>query len=674
VSTDYPRLFEPLDLGFTSLANRVVMGSMHTGLEDRIRNVDRLAEYFAERARGGAGLIVTGGYAPNRTGWLLPFGASLQHRWQAREHRIVTSAVHNAGGKIAAQLLHAGRYAYHPGSVSASSVKSPITPFRPRKLTGRGVSATIDAFARSATLAREAGYDGVEIMGSEGYLLNQFLAPRTNHRDDEWGGSWAARMRLPVEIVRRIRAAVGDDFIISYRISLLDLVPDGQSWDEVLELAQAVQDAGATLLSTGIGWHEARVPTIVTSVPRAAFTELTGEVRKNVSIPVVASNRINMPDVAEGILQRDEADLVSLARPMLADPEWAGKAEQGRSDEINTCIACNQACLDHVFRNEQATCLVNPRAAKETYLPMAPAGEPQRFAVVGAGPAGLAAATTFARRGHEVVLYEAEPEIGGQFNFAKQVPGKEEFAETIRYYTRQLELLGVELHLNTRIEPGELTEDFEHVVIATGVSPRVPDIPGIDHPNVVSYVDVFRGAPVGERVAVIGAGGIGVDVCEFLSHESSPTLNADEWRAEWGVVDSADTRGGVDREQRTVAPSPRTLHLVQRKTSKVGAGLGKTTGWVHRSTLRSKDVNMITGAGYERIDDAGLHVRFDDGTTRVLEVDTIVVCAGQIPRRELAEPLREAEVITHLIGGADVAAELDAKRAIDQATRMAAVL
>jgi len=674
VSTDYPRLFEPLDLGFTTLRNRVVMGSMHTGLEDRIHNMERLAEYYAERARGGAGLIVTGGYAPNRTGWLLPFGASLQHHWQAREHKIATTAVHNAGGKIAAQLLHAGRYAYHPASATASSIKSPITPFRPRALTTRGVSRTVDAFARSATLAREGGYDGVEVMGSEGYLINQFLAQRTNRRTDEWGGSWAARMRLPVEIVRRIRAAVGDDFIISYRISLLDLVPDGQSWDEVLELAQAVQEAGATLLSTGIGWHEARVPTIVTSVPRAAFTEFTGEVRKNVSIPVVASNRINMPDIAEGVLQRDEADLVSLARPMLADPEWASKAEQGRSDEINTCIACNQACLDHVFRNEQATCLVNPRAAKETYLPISPVTEPGRFAIVGAGPAGLAAATTLAQRGHEVVLYEAAAEIGGQFNFAKQVPGKEEFAETIRYYTKQLELLGVELHLNTRIEPGELTEDFEHVVIATGVDPRVPDIPGIDHPNVLSYVDVFNGAHVGDSVAVIGAGGIGVDMCEFLSHDTSPTLDPEQWRAEWGVVDSTETRGGVDRDHRTPTPSPRKLHLVQRKTSKVGAGLGTTTGWVHRSTLKNKNVETISGATYDRIDDAGLHLSFSDGSTRVLDVDTVVVCAGQLPRRDLAEPLRDAEVITHLIGGADVAAELDAKRAIDQATRMAAVL
>ena len=674
MNSPYPTLLEPLDLGFTTLRNRVVMGSMHTGLEDRTGDIDRLAEYFAERARGGAGLIVTGGYAPNRTGWLLPFGSSLQHRWQARAHRRVTAAVHHAGGKIAAQLLHAGRYGYHPASVSASAIKSPITPFRPRSLSTRGVSRTVDAFARSAELAREAGYDGVEVMGSEGYLINQFLAPRTNSRTDEWGGSWANRMRLPVEIVRKIRAAVGEDFIVSYRMSLLDLVPDGQTWDEVLELARGVQDAGATLLNSGLGWHEARVPTIVTSVPRAAFTELTGEVRKNVTIPVVASNRINMPDVAEGILERGEADLVSLARPLLADPEWTVKAEQGRSDEINTCIACNQACLDHVFRNEQATCLVNPRAAKETYLPILPTETPKRFAVVGAGPAGLAAATTLAQRGHEVVLYEAESRIGGQFNFAKQVPGKEEFHETIRYYTRQLELLGVEVHLNTRIEPGELTEGFEDVVIATGVGPRVPEIPGIDHDKVLSYVDVFNGARVGESVAVIGAGGIGFDVCEFLSHDSSPALSPSEWRAEWGVVDSSDTRGGVDRDRAEVAASPRRLHLVQRKTSKMGADLGKTTGWVHRSTLKNKDVEMITGASYERIDDDGVHIRLADGSERVLDVANIVVCAGQLPRRELAAPLREADVITHLIGGADVAAELDAKRAIDQAVRMAAML
>ncbi|WP_158893977.1 NADPH-dependent 2,4-dienoyl-CoA reductase [Amycolatopsis anabasis] len=670
----YPRLLEPLDLGFTTLRNRVVMGSMHTGLEDRARDTGRLAAYFAERARGGVALMITGGYAPNKEGWLLPFASALTTHGQARAHRRITEAVHAEGGKIALQILHAGRYAYHPFSVSASTTKSPITPFRARGLSGHGVRRTIDAFVRCALLAKKAGYDGVEVMGSEGYLINQFLAPRTNRRTDEWGGSWANRMRLPVEIVRRIREAVGEEFIVVYRLSVLDLVPGGQSWDEVVELALAVREAGATLINSGIGWHEARVPTIVTSVPRAAFTELTGKLRPHLDIPVIASNRINMPEVAEGVLARGEADLVSLARPLLADPEWVTKSAQGRADEINTCIACNQACLDHAFQHKTASCLVNPRAAHETKLVIRPAGDPRHFAVVGAGPAGLAAATTLARRGHTVTVFEAGPEIGGQFNLAKRIPGKEEFAETLRYFGRQLQLLGVELRLNTRATAGELAcGGYDEVVLATGVTPRTPAIPGIGHEKVVSYVDVLGGAPVGDRVAVIGAGGIGFDVCEFLTHDRSPALDVREWRAEWGVGDPAAARGGVEGVTKVVAPSPRRVFLVQRKTSKMGAGLGKTSGWVHRTTLKNKNVEMITGAAYRRIDDRGLHLRVGDAE-RLLEVDTVVVCTGQEPLRELAADLRAAGVRTHLIGGADVAAELDAKRAIDQATRLAVAI
>jgi len=668
--TSYPHLLSPLDLGFTTLRNRVVMGSMHTGLEDRAANTDKLAAYYAERAAGGAALIVTGGYAPNREGWLLPFASALLTDGQARRHRVLTDAVHEHGGKIALQILHAGRYGYHPLSVSASSVKSPITPFRPRALSGRGVRRQIDAFVRCAVLARDAGYDGVEIMGSEGYFINQFLAERTNRRRDEWGGSWANRMRLPVEIVRRVRRAVGDDFIIVYRLSILDFVPDGQHWTEVVELGKAVTDAGATIISSGIGWHESRVPTIVTSVPRAAFTSVTATLREHLTVPVVASNRINMPDVAERVLADGQADLVSLARPMLADPEWVGKAAAGRADEINTCIACNQACLDHVFRNKPATCLVNPRAARETELVERPATNPRRIAVVGAGPAGLAAATTLAGRGHHVTLFEASDEIGGQFNLAKRIPGKEEFAETLRYFGRQLDLLGVTVKLTTAVAAADLT-DYAEVVVATGVLPRVPNIPGLDHPSVLSYVDVVRGAPVGGRVAVIGAGGIGFDVCELLTHPTSPTLDLAQWRAEWGVHDPVTARAGL--AQPRPQPSPRQVFLLQRKRTKPGAGLGKTSGWVHRTALRHKDVQLLTGVAYDRVDDHGLHLRFphDGDRTEVLEVANVVVCAGQEPLRTLADELTTAGHTAHVVGGADVAAELDAKRAIDQATRLA---
>jgi 2,4-dienoyl-CoA reductase (NADPH2) len=647
----YPLLLSPLDLGFTTLRNRVLMGSMHTGLEDRTAGFDKLAAYYAERARGGAGLIVTGGYAPSRAGWLLPLGAALLTTGQAAKHRVLTDAVHEHDGKLVLQILHAGRYGYHPFSVSASAVKSPITPFRPRALSTRGVAREIDNFVRCAVLAREAGYDGVEVMGSEGYLINQFLSARTNRRTDEW----ADGARLPVEIVRRIRAAVGRDFVIVYRLSIMDLVPEGQSWREIVALGQAVEAAGATIVSSGIGWHEARVPTIVTSVPRAAFTSVTGRLRPHLGIPVVASNRINMPDVAEGVLARGEADLVSMARPFLADPDWVAKAAAGRADEINTCIACNQACLDHVFAHKPATCLVNPRAARELELVSRPA-TPRDIAVVGAGPAGLAAATNLARRGHRVTLFEAADQIGGQFTLAQRVPGKEEYAETVRYFARQLELLDVTVKLGARATAADLVA-YDEVVLATGVLPRTPAIPGIDHPSVMSYVDVLRGAPVGARVAVVGAGGIGFDVCEFLTHA---TQDVDEWRAEWGVAaDGALTTP-------TVTPAAREVFLLQRKATKAGAGLGKTTGWVHRATLKAKGVETITGVTYDRIDDAGLHITVG-GRARLLDVDTVVICAGQDPLRELADALPNA----HLIGGADVAAELDAKRAIDQATRLA---
>lgn len=668
----YPHLLAPLDLGFTQLRNRVLMGSMHTGLEDRLRHVDQLAEYFAERARGGVGLAITGGYAPNRRGWLLPFGSEMSSRHVARRHRAITEAVHDGGGKIALQLLHAGRYAYHPFSVSASSTKSPITPFRARALSARGVERTIDDFAASAVLAREAGYDGVEIMGSEGYLINQFLAPRTNRRSDEWGGSPEARRRLPVEIVDRVRGAVGPDFIIVYRISVIDLVDEGQTWDETVALAQEIEAAGATILNSGIGWHEARVPTIVTSVPRGAFVDTTAALREHVSIPIAASNRINMPADAERILADGKADLISMARPFLADPAWVNKAAAGRPQEINTCIACNQACLDHTFRNKRATCLVNPRAAYETELEIEPATATKRIAVVGAGPAGLACATTLAQRGHAVDLFDESAEIGGQFNLAKRIPGKEEFAETLRYFANLIDRTGVTLHLNAFADPAGLAAGgYDEVVLATGVTPRTPSIPGVDHPKVKSYGEVIEGTDVGTSVAIIGAGGIGFDVAEFLVHDHSPTLDVAEWRREWGVGDPSVTRGGVAAP--VVAPSPRRVHLLQRKTSRIGAGLGKTSGWVHRAAIMSKGVETLTGVTYERIDDDGLHLRVGD-EARVLDVDTVVICAGQTPRRDLCDTLGAAGTSTHLIGGADVAEELDAKRAIRQGTELAARL
>jgi len=670
----YPHLLAPLDLGFTTLRNRVLMGSMHTGLEDRVSNFPRLAAYFAERARGGVGLMVTGGFAPNIEGWLLPFASRLASHSAARSHQAITGAVHGAGGKIALQILHAGRYGYHPLTVGASHIQSPITPFKPRALSTAGVERQIRAFVRCAALAREAGYDGVEVMGSEGYLINQFLVTHTNQRTDKWGGSFAKRMQLPVEIVTRTREAVGHDFIIIYRLSMLDLIPDGQSWDEVVLLAKAIERAGATIINTGIGWHEARVPTIATSVPRAAFAWVTRKLKGEVGIPLCATNRINAPDVAERILANGDADMVSMARPLLADPEFVNKAAAGRAAEINTCIACNQACLDHAFENEVASCLVNPRACHETELNYLPAVVKKRIAVVGAGPAGLAAATVLAERGHAVQLFESAAEIGGQFNMAKRIPGKEEFHETLRYFRERLSSLGVQVHLNTRVTADQLVKSgFDEIVLATGVAPRSPRIPGQDHPKVLTYVDVLlRNKPVGKRVAVVGAGGIGFDVAEFLVDDGhSPALDLQAWLREWGVQDPAIARGGVAGVSPEASPPARQVYLLQRKAGKPGAGLGKTTGWIHRAALKMKRVQMLAGVTYEGIDDRGLQISID-GVPQLLEVDHIVLCTGQEPLRELLEPLQAAGLTTHLIGGADVATELDAKRAIRQASETAA--
>ncbi|MFE3256653.1 FAD-dependent oxidoreductase [Nocardia sp. NPDC059091] len=672
----YPHLFEPLDLGFTTLRNRVVMGSMHTGLEDRAWHTNRLAAYFAERAKGGVGLIITGGYAPNRTGWLLPFGAKLTNKTEAYRHRAITKAVHAEGGKIALQILHAGRYSYMPTSVSASAIKAPINPFKPRALSSKGVEETIDDYARCAYLAKFAGYDGVEIMGGEGYFINQFLAERTNKRKDKWGGSPENRRRIAGEIVRRVRKAVGPDFIIVFRLSMADFVEKGQTWDEIAAVAQDVEAAGATIINTDIGWHEARVPTIVTSVPRAAFVEWTAKVKDLVSIPVCASNRINMPETAEEILTRGDSDLVSLARPLLADPDWARKAQDARGDEINTCIACNQACLDHAFQAKTVSCLLNPRAGHETELKLLPTRRTRKFAVVGAGPAGLSAAVSLAQRGHHVDLFESDDKIGGQFDIARRIPGKEEFNETLRYYTRQLEITGVRVYLETRATAEQLVAGgYDQVILATGVKPRIPNIPGIDHPKVLTYAELVReGKPVGRKVAVIGAGGIGFDVSEFLTVEGHPSLKLDEWKEEWGVSDDPTVPGFVT----TPRPSPaaREVVLLQRKSSSFGKGLGKTTGWVHRAAVKAKGVEQIGGVNYERIDDRGLHISFGEKRQRpqIIECDNVILCAGQESVRDLHEPLQNAGVKVHLIGGADLAAELDAKRAINQGTRLAAAL
>ncbi|MDT0459210.1 NADPH-dependent 2,4-dienoyl-CoA reductase [Streptomyces sp. DSM 41527] len=670
--SQYPHLMSPLDLGFTTLPNRVLMGSMHIGLEEAENGFDRMAAFYAARARGGVGLMVTGGIAPNEAGRPYDGGAKLTTEEEAAQHRTVTDAVHAAGGRIAMQILHFGRYAYHADLVAPSALQAPISPFVPNALTDDEVEQTIEDYVRAAELAKSAGYDGVEIMGSEGYLINEFIVGATNQRTDRWGGSYENRVRFPLEIVRRTRERVGTDFILIYRLSMLDLVPGGSTLEEVVALAKEIEAAGATIINTGIGWHEARIPTIVTSVPRGAYTWVTKRLMGSVTIPLVTSNRINTPEVAEELLADGRADMVSLARPFLADPDFVAKAKDGRSEEINTCIGCNQACLDHTFSGKITSCLVNPRACHETELVLSPTRRRKRLAVVGAGPAGLACAVSAAERGHEVTLFDAADEIGGQLNIAKRIPGKEEFEETLRYFRTQLARQGVEVRLNTSVTAGDLG-GYDEVVVATGVTPRTPEIEGVDHPSVVSYLDVLRGgAQVGERVAILGAGGIGFDVAEFLTDAGdAASQDPETYFRSWGVDTTYGERGGLRAPERPKAP--RKVHLLQRKTSKVGAGLGKTTGWIHRAELRHRGVTTVAGAAYDRIDDEGLHFTVD-GTAGTLPVDTVVLCTGQEPRRDLYEELRAEGRAVHLIGGADVAAELDAKRAIAQGTELAAAL
>ncbi|MEN3812979.1 NADPH-dependent 2,4-dienoyl-CoA reductase [Chromobacterium piscinae] len=670
----YPHLLAPLDLGFTTLKNRVLMGSMHTGLEESPNGFEKMAAFYAERARGGVALIVTGGVGPNAEGCVAEGAAQLSDAHEVENHRRVTDAVHREGGKIALQILHSGRYSFQEKCVSASPLLAPINFYTPRELSDADVWQTIADFANCAKLAQQAGYDGVEVMGSEGYLINQFIARATNKRTDNWGGSFENRIRFAIETVKAVRAAVGSDFIIIYRLSMLDLVQDGSSWDEVVHLAREIEKAGATIINTGIGWHEARVPTIATMVPRGGFAWVTKKLMGAVKIPLITTNRINTPEVAEDILAGGCADMVSMARPFLADPDFVNKAAEGRGDEINTCIGCNQACLDHIFQGKLTSCLVNPRACRETELNYEKTAAPKKLAVVGAGPAGLAFATVAAERGHSVTLFDAAAEIGGQFNVAKQIPGKEEFYETLRYFKRRIETTGVELKLGARVAADDLS-GFDEVVLATGIAPRSPAIPGVDHPKVLNYLDVLKHKkPVGKKVAIIGAGGIGFDTAEYLCHEGrSTSLDAEAFMREWGVDMTGDTAGGLAPQGPQPHPSPREVYLLQRKTSKVGEGLGKTTGWIHRESLKMKRVKMLSGVSYDRIDDAGLHITVK-GESQVLDVDNVVICAGQDPLRELQTPLAAAGKPVHLIGGADVAAELDAKRAIDQGSRLAAAI
>jgi len=667
----YPSLFSPLDLGFTTLKNRMLMGSMHTGLEELAEGETRLAAFYAERARHGVALIVTGGIAPSPSGVTAPHGAVLNHKNQLAQHRVVTDAVHREGGKIALQILHTGRYSYQPHLVAPSALQAPINPFKPHALSHEEILTLIDDFTHCASLAREAGYDGVEIMGSEGYLINQFLALRTNQRDDEWGGSYQQRMRFAVEVVRKVRERVGDDFIIIYRLSMLDLVEDGSSFEEAVQLAQAIEQAGATLINTGIGWHEARIPTIATSVPRGAFRWVTQKLKSHVSLPLITTNRINSPDIAEDILISGDADMVSMARPFLADAEFMTKAAAGQADEINTCIGCNQACLDQVFAGKVTSCLVNPRACHETLMPIQKTLQAKRLAVIGAGPAGLASAINAAARGHQVTLFDAGSEIGGQFTLAMQIPGKEEFAETLRYYRQMLAKTGVILHLNQYVTASMLS-DYDEVILASGIEPRLPDIEGVTHSKVLSYPDVLRNKVVaGQRVAIIGAGGIGFDIAMYLSQQGESTSQSiSRFCEEWGIDTSLQNAGGICKQAHHLSRSPREIVLLQRKNSRPGEGLGKTTGWIHRTTLLARGVKMINGVQYQRIDDEGLHI-IVNGELQCLAVDNIVICAGQEPRRELAEPLRAMGKKVHIIGGADVAAEVDARRAIAQGTHLA---
>lgn len=671
ISSTYPNMLAPLDLGFTTLKNRVLMGSMHVGLEEEKGGFAKLAAFYAARAKGGVGLIVTGGISPNIAGWVAPFAGRMSSSRHAKKHQVITDAVHAEGGKICMQILHSGRYGYHPLNVSASAVKSPITPFKPKSLSTSGVYKTINDYAQCAVYAQSAGYDGVEIMGSEGYLINQFFCERTNFRDDEFGGSIENRARLAIETVKQTRSEVGSNFIIIYRLSMLDLVEGGAPWDEVVYLAKAIEAAGATLINTGIGWHESRVPTIATSVPRAAFTWITQRMKSEVAIPLITTNRINTPEVAEQVLADGHADMVSMARPFLADPDFVAKAMRNQSDQINTCIACNQACLDHAFEQKRASCLVNPQACYETELIFKTVGQAKKLAVIGAGPAGLAFATYAAQRGHDVHLYEQSSAIGGQFNYAKQVPGKEEFYETLRYYQRMIEVLGVKLHLNTRVDAAAIAgQGFAEVVMATGIKPRDLTIPGHDHPKVMSYIDVLRDhKPVGQKVAVIGAGGIGFDVSEYLVEHENLTTNLDKWLTHWGIDKHYTTPGSLTEKH--ITPTTREVYLLQRKTSKVGKGLGKTTGWIHRTSLAHHQVKMMSGVSYEKIDDAGLHIMVGD-EYQILDVDHVIVCAGQEPLRELETQIQALSIPLHIIGGAYEAGELDAKRAIRQGAELAA--
>lgn len=671
VHSKYPQLFSPLDLGFTSLKNRVLMGSMHTGLEEEKNGFERMAEYYRERAAGGVGLIVTGGVAPNRAGWVAPFSIRLAKKNQVRKHRLITDAVHGAGGKICMQILHAGRYGYHPFCVAPSAIKAPINRFRPRALSGRGVWSTIKDFGRCARLAREAGYDGVEIMGSEGYLINQFIAAKTNVRKDRWGGSFEKRIQFPLEIIREVRRQVGDDWILIYRLSMLDLVKGGSTWDEVVQLAKEVELAGATIINTGIGWHEARVPTIATMVPRGAFTWVTKRLMGEVKIPLITTNRINMPDVAEKVLAEGCSNMISMARPFLADPEWVNKSLEGREEEINTCIGCNQACLDHLFTRRTASCLVNPRACKESLMKLTPTLSPKKIAVVGAGPAGLACAVTAAERGHSVSLFEARKEIGGQFLLARKIPGKDEFEETLRYFRSRIERLGVQLYLGREATPKEL-KTYDGVVLASGVTPRKLTLPGIDSSSVVYYDEVLRGEKeVGASAAIIGAGGIGFDMAEFLLHNFNGPISVEDFMAQWGVDMSYEQAGGVGSPQKT--KSNRRLYLLQRKATKPGAGLGKTTGWIHRAQLKQAGVKMLNGVEYLGVEEAGLRIRHGD-EEKLLEVENVVICAGQVSVTGLVEDLKALGVEYHIIGGAKLAGELDAKRAIREGVELADAL